>query len=100
MDFISGQLILLTNTIHKIPDQFVHKPGKRIFCERAHLKWFILIGTTPKALVFNVISSAQFQSWDFNFLFFLYDIIHLYMNMTRNNQSLETNKCQYLACLY
>ena len=38
-DFISGQLISLTNTIHKILGQFVKKPGKRrrLFYDRAHL---------------------------------------------------------------
>ena len=29
MDFISGQLISLTNAIHRIPGQFVNKPGRR-----------------------------------------------------------------------
>ena len=29
IDFISGQLILLTNSIHKIPGLFVNKPGKK-----------------------------------------------------------------------
>ena len=38
MDFISGQLISLTNRIHRIPGQFVNKPGKGLFCDRALLK--------------------------------------------------------------
>ena len=37
MDFISGQLISLTKLIHKIPGQFVNKPGIRLFCDRALL---------------------------------------------------------------
>ena len=35
MDFISGHLISLTNPVHRIPDQFVNKPGWRLFCDRA-----------------------------------------------------------------
>ena len=38
MDFISGQLIPLTNPIHRILGQFVNKPGKKLFCNRALLK--------------------------------------------------------------
>ena len=37
MDFISGQLISLTNPIHRILGQFVNKPWKRLFCDRALL---------------------------------------------------------------
>ena len=37
MDFISGRLILLTNPIHRIPCQFVNKPGKRLLCYRVLL---------------------------------------------------------------
>ena len=35
--FISGQLISLTNPIHRIPCQFVNTPAKRLFCDRALL---------------------------------------------------------------
>ena len=37
MDFISGQLISLTNPIHRIPVQRVNKLGKRLFCDKALL---------------------------------------------------------------
>ena len=40
MDFIPGQLISLTNSIHKISGQFVNKPGKRLFCDKAPLNGF------------------------------------------------------------
>ena len=36
-DFISGQLILLTNPIHRITGQCVNISGKRLFCDRALL---------------------------------------------------------------
>ena len=41
MDFISDQVISLTNPIHKILGQFVNKPGKRLFYDRAplHSRW-------------------------------------------------------------
>ena len=34
VDFISGQLISLTNPIHRIPGQLENKPGERLFCDR------------------------------------------------------------------
>ena len=37
MDFISGQLISLTNLIHRIPGHFLNKP-QILFCERAILR--------------------------------------------------------------
>ena len=32
---ISGQLISLANPLHRFPGQFVNKPRKRLFCDRA-----------------------------------------------------------------
>ena len=41
VDFIPGQLISLTNPIHKIPGQFVNKPEKILLCDIAFLRFYL-----------------------------------------------------------
>ena len=42
MNFISGPLISLTNTIRTIPVQCIHKLGKRLFCNNFTINKILL----------------------------------------------------------
>ena len=51
--FHSGQLVSLTNPIHEIPGQFVNKPGKRLFFDRALLICDVFSTWLHKILLLN-----------------------------------------------
>ena len=62
--FISGQLISLIYPIHRIPGQFVNKPGKRLFCDRVHLE---LHCTDIKFLyqLINITGGIYLKKWKY-----------------------------------